>query len=140
MVGGSGVEVHVGIELLVGLHELFNSVRVVIPLGIAVGAAEVARHDAQVRGAGILSVIDAVPEAGDFLLLREHPLDELDRVSAFGVDFLEDLENRFIRSTVQRALQSTDRGRDCGMHVGKSCCGNPGGKSRSVQFVVGMQD
>src|SRR5258707_986379 len=59
---GSGVEINVGVEMFFVLDVLLDLRGHVVPLGIR-GAAEIARHLAQVRSARILGVVDAVSEA-----------------------------------------------------------------------------
>ena len=97
-------------------------------------------HGPQMRGAGILSVVHAVPESGDFLLLRQHPLHVLDRVGAGGIDRLENAKYGFVRAAMQRALQSTDGSGDGRMHVTECSRYYAGGERRGIQFVIGVQD
>src|SRR5208283_3024616 len=58
VVGGSRIEVHIGIEFLARSHEFFDLLRVFEPSGIAAGMAQVAGHLAQVRGPRIFGVIN----------------------------------------------------------------------------------
>src|SRR5450631_1263262 len=44
VIGGSRIEINVGIELLIGLHELFNLVRDLEPFGLSTRRAEIAGH------------------------------------------------------------------------------------------------
>ena len=111
VVGGSRIEVHIGVELLLSLYEVLDLLRVFEPLRIAARMAQVARHLSQVRGARIFRAVYAVSEARDFLLLGQHRFDVLDRVHAVGVDFLKDLEDGFVRAPVQRSLERADGGR-----------------------------
>src|ERR1017187_2682844 len=51
VIGGSRVKVHIGIQLLVGLHELFNLVRDLKPFALPTCIAQVAGHGAEVGSA-----------------------------------------------------------------------------------------
>ena len=46
VIGRRRIEIDVGVQLLVGFHELFDLVRNLEPLGLAAGIAQIARHDA----------------------------------------------------------------------------------------------
>src|SRR5271155_201125 len=61
-VGGGRVEVDVRVELLLLLDVELNLAGHVEPLGIARGFAEFFGHAAEVSGAGIFGVVDAVAE------------------------------------------------------------------------------
>src|SRR3984957_8955773 len=60
VIGGSGIEVDVGVQLLVGLHELFYFVRHFKPLRLPAGFTKIPGHGAEMRSARIFSVIDAM--------------------------------------------------------------------------------
>src|SRR5881396_3857478 len=68
VVGRSGIEVHVGVEFFVGLHEFFDSFGGVKPLALATGFAEIAGHGAKVSGPRIFGVVHAVTEARNLFL------------------------------------------------------------------------
>jgi hypothetical protein len=105
VVSRRGIEVHVGVELFVGLHKFFDLLRHLEPLALAAALSQIAGHFAQVRGSRIFCVIDTMAEAWDFLFLRQHPLDVGHRVGAGLVDVLQDIEYRLIRAAVQRPFQ-----------------------------------
>ena len=89
-------------------YEFLDFLGHVIPLGLAAGLAQIARHDAQVRGAGIFGVVDAVTEAGNFFLLLQHLADVSDRVSLLPVDSVQEAEDGFVGAAMQWALQCSD--------------------------------
>src|ERR1700730_5946460 len=88
VVGGCGVEVDVGIELLLGLHKFFNLVRHLEPFALATALAQIAGHLAQVRGPRVFGVIDAVAEPRNFLFLSQHAFDVDHWISAGLIDGL----------------------------------------------------
>src|SRR5208282_1883025 len=63
VIGGSRVEVYVGVQLAIGDDELFDLMRDLEPLGITARRAQVARHSPQVCGPRILGVIHAMAES-----------------------------------------------------------------------------
>src|ERR1035437_5923748 len=81
-VGGGGVEIDVGVELLVGVDVELYGAGHLKPLGYTGVLAELFAHLAQVGGAGVLGLVDAVAEAGDLLLGGEHVLDVFHRIGA----------------------------------------------------------
>src|SRR5581483_804491 len=90
-----------------------------VPLLLAAGLAQFARHLAQVRGAGILGVVDSVSEAGDFLLLGQKIPYVLNRICAGAINLLKHAEYSFVGATVQGSLQRADAGSDSRVHVVK---------------------
>src|SRR5579862_5398999 len=112
VIGRSRVEVHIGVQLLVGFYELFDLVGDLEPLGLPAGMTQIAGHDAQMGGARIFGVIDAMSEAGDFLFLRQHPFYVVDRVSSGTIDGFQDVEYSFVGPAVERAFQGSDGGSD----------------------------
>ena len=125
MIRGSRVEIDICVQFLVALHELFNLVRHVEPLGLANGLAEVAGHSAEVSRARIFGVIDAMAKAGDLFLLRQHGLDILDRIGPRCVNRLQDMKCGFVGTAVQRPFERADRRGDGGVHVRQRCRRNP---------------
>src|SRR5271170_787443 len=92
------------------------------------------------RRARVLCVIDAVTEARDLLLLRQHIFYVLDRIEAGFVDGEEHAHHRFIRAAVERTLEGADGSGDSGVYVGKGGGDDAGGEGGGVQLVVGMED
>ncbi len=66
-------------------------------------------------GAGIFGVVDAVAEAGDLFLLREHLPDVLDGIFAGLVDGEEQLHGGLVGAAVQRTLEGADGAGDGGV-------------------------
>ncbi len=139
-VGGGGVEVDVGVELLLLLHEELDLAGHIEPLGVAGGFAELFGHAAQVRGAGVFGVVDAVAEAGDLLLLGEHLADVLDGILAGLVDGVEEAHGGLVGSAVQRAFEGADGSGDGGVDVGKGGGDDARGEGAGVELVVGVED
>ena len=102
--------------------------------------AELLAHAAQVGGAGVFGLVDAVAEAGDLLLGGEHVLHVFDGVGAGLVDGVEQAHHGFIGAAVQRALERADGAGDGGVNVGEGGGDDAGGEGGGVQFVVGVQD
>src|SRR5208282_3124953 len=88
-VGGSRVEIHIGVQFLVGVDVEFDGARHLKPLGFACIPAQLFAHAAQVGGAGIFGFVDAVPKAGNLLLGCQHAFDVIHRVGAGLVDGVE---------------------------------------------------
>ena len=93
------------------------------------------------RRARIFGVINAVAEAGNLLLLRQHAFDVLDRIGAtlcqsppeYGTPL------RWLRRAAG-PLSAPMAGSDRRVHVRQRGGGHARRKGRGVQFVVGMQD
>ena len=63
---------------------------------------------AKVRRPRVFGVVDAVAEAGDFLLPRKHLADVLDRIGTSFFDREEQLHRSFVRAAVERSFQRAD--------------------------------
>src|SRR5579863_1833971 len=51
VIGRGGVEIDIRVQLLIRFHELLNLVRDFKPFSLPAGVSQIARHDAQMRGA-----------------------------------------------------------------------------------------
>src|ERR1051326_2338812 len=112
VVGRGRIKIHISIQLLVGLYELFDLVRDLKPLPLPTGVAQIATHHAQVRGAGIFGVVDAMAKAGNLLLLGQHAFDVIDGIGAGTVNRFENAEDGLVGAAVQRPFERTDGGSD----------------------------
>src|SRR5450755_400911 len=63
VIGGCGVEIHIGVEFFLSLHKFFDLAGHLEPLALAAALPQIAGHFAQVRGPRIFGVIDAMSEA-----------------------------------------------------------------------------
>ena len=104
------------------------------------GFAEFLGHAAEVRGAGIFGVVDAVAEAGDLLLFGEHLADVLDGVGAGFVDGVEEAHGGLVGSAVERAFEGADGAGDGGVDVGEGGGDDAGGEGAGVELVIGVED
>jgi hypothetical protein len=101
---------------------------------------DVAAHLAHELGARIEVLVDAVAEAhqleGVVLVLgaRNVLADARD-----VVDFLEHLQAGLVGTTVRRAPEAGDAGRDAGVGVGAGRTGQTHRRGRGILFVVGVQ-
>ena len=139
-VGGGGVEVDVGVELLLLLDEELDLARHIEPFGAACGAAELFGHAAEVRGARVFGVVDAVAEAGDFFLLGEHLADVLDGVGTGFVDGVEEAHGGLVGSAVEGTFEGSDGTGDSGVDVGEGGGDDARGEGAGVELVVGVED
>ena len=93
------------------------------------------------RSARIVVLVHAVAEthqAHAILAILDLPDEGLDSPTG-GVDALEHLQHRLIRSAVQRTEQGVDAGRDRREHVGVGRTDQPHRGRRTVLLVIGMQ-
>src|ERR1035438_10269849 len=139
-VGGGGVEIHVGVELFVGLDIELDGAGHLEPFGLAGIFAELFAHAAQVRGAGVFSLVDAMAKAGDFLFRGEHALDVFDRVGTGLVDGIEQAHHALVGAAVQRAFERADGAGNSGVDVGQCSGDDAGGEGGGVELVVGVKD
>ena len=72
------------------------------------------------RRARVFGGVDAVAEAGDLLLARQHLPHVLDRVFAGLVDGVEQVHDRLVGPAVQRSLKRADGAGDRGVHIAES--------------------
>ena len=82
VIGGSGVEIHVGIELFLAFTNSSICCDISNHLLWPLDLPRSSRHLAQMRGARIFGVVDAMAEAGNLFFLRQHALHVLDRIGA----------------------------------------------------------
>ncbi len=108
-------------------------------LGIAGVLAELLAHLAQVGGAGVFGLVDAVAEAGDLLLGGQHILHVFDGIGAGLVDGVEQAHDAFVGAAVQRSLERADGAGDGRVDVGQGGGDDAGGKGGGVQLVLGVQ-
>ncbi len=147
-VGRCGVEVDVGVELLLLLHVELNGAGHVVPLGVALGVAQVFGHLAEVGGAGVFGLVDAVAAAGDLFLAGEHGGDMhkgvIDGVDSFlrglFVDGVEQAHDVLVGSAVEGAFEGADGSGDGGVDVGEGGGDDAGGEGGCVELVVGVED
>src|SRR5215472_179018 len=107
-VGGGGVEVHVGVQLLFLVDVEFDGARHLVPARLACILAEFFRHASEVRGPGVLRLVDTMAKAGDLLPGGKHSLHVLDRIFSRFVNREQQTHYTFIRPSVQRALKRAD--------------------------------
>jgi hypothetical protein len=108
VVGGCGVEIHIGVELFLSLHKFFDLAGHLEPLALATAFPQIAGHFAQVRGPRVFGVIDAMAESRNFLFLRQHALDVIHGINSGLIDGLKNMKHSLIRAAVQRPFQGAD--------------------------------
>ena len=87
---------------------------------------------AQVGGAGVFGLVNAVAEAGDLLLGGEHVLHVFDGVGAGLVDGEEQAHHAFVGAAMERALERADGAGNCGVNVGEGSGDDAGGEGGGV--------
>ena len=91
------------------------------------------------RRARVERLVNAMADAHDLLLLRQHALDVgVDFV--FAADFLEHVDDAFVGAAVQRAFQRADGRGDGGIKIGQRRDGDARAEGRGVHAVIGVQD
>ncbi len=138
VVNRRGIEIDVRVQVLLFLHQLRDPLRHPDPLRLAQFLAQLYRHLLQMRRARIERLVNAMADAHDLFLLRELLLDVgVDPI--FRADFLQHLDDAFIRAAVERTLQRPDRGRDRGINVAQGRDRDARAEGRSIHAVIGVQ-
>ena len=107
VVDRGGVEIDVGVELFLPLHDFGDLLAHLDPLGLASSRVSATAMALRCGCARVDHLVDRVAHAHDLFLFRELVRDPgVDLVRA--ADFLEHVNDRLVRAPVQRALQRPD--------------------------------
>ncbi len=138
IVRGGGIEIHVRVQILGFLHVLFDAAGGEVEFHVASALAEFLGERAQVCGARVDGVIDAVAEARDLDLVGQAGLHHIHGLVG-RARFEQHLHHVFVGAAMQRSFEGGYAGRGGGVDVGKSRGHHAGGKSGSIELVIGMQ-
>ena len=139
VVDGGGIEVHVGVEVLLLLHQLGDALAHVDPLGLAQLIGELLRHALEVRRARVERGVHTVADAHDAAFVGQAILDvRVDLVDL--ANLVEHLDDALVGAAVQRALERADGAGDGAVHIAERCDGHAAAEGAGVKAVVGVQD
>src|ERR1039457_322515 len=138
IVGGSGIEIDIRIELLDLLDGLFHALGEAVELLLAGALAQFLAEHAQVGGARIFGAVDAVAEARNLDLARQRAFDRI-HGGIFVAQAEQPPDHVLVGASVQWAFKRADAGRHRRVDIGQRGGHHAGGESGSVQLVIGMQ-
>ncbi len=136
---GSRVEVDVGVEALLAVHDLLDLPQKGVVEQVPPLLADLVGPVPEDRRPRVLDLVDAVAEPHDPLVAGELRLHDLFRALR-GPDLREKLHDPFVGAAVEGSLEGPDRARDRAVEIAQGRRGDAGGERRRVELVVRVED